>query len=1399
MKLKKIRSLLCVLLCVSLLMPSSQVAALLTEPPADISVDWVSPSSFVGLVCNPMQATIQTDNKDFYVSFPVEGGVRVNTDASGFHTPASCGQITYEALQSGWRLTGENGSVAVLTYTSSNWTLSVLDSNNKCTYTLCSDNIMLGYSENKVSKVALSGSISAGEAIYGFGEQHQMFNSVGRLIYLWNDDSWSSNAYKNINYFNSTKGYSVFFNSTYYGEADMGYSDSDTYRIEFRGPTFDIYLYAGTPLENLERYTALTGTQCLSPKWAFRYWAGAASLYWDEGNDPISKLQTVMSGYRSLGVDNLSVVFGENTLYRLPETYDVVKYSGTKILGWNMPHASHHDIACAVTELSRDIADYDLPCFRSASNPNSWFSTANLPVDHSHPNISKWLEARWGSYIEQGLKGLMLDYGELMQTDMLSYTGQSGADMHNLYSYYYVKAYDELFSNHYPDGDYMLFCRAGTAGVQKYAAAFAGDQEGTFAGLKLAINAGLNISASGFSTWGSDIGGLSTTTDTEVYARWLQFGTFSPIMRIHGSREGNPWGFGETGESVFKTHYWLRENLLDHIYSKSIIANKTGSPMMKPMVMAYPEDVRLREVNDQYMFCDDLMVCTVSDAGVTSRDVIFPEGKWVSLWDGSVYEGSTVQNVEAPLEHLPVFIREGAVIPVTVSSDTLALCDSMQYSDSVSALLVTQGENEVTHWTDTENCVNYTLKSNTGLHIESSSSKTRAVIAYVDGVTGVTVDGVALEKLDSLPKSGQTGYYVDGNRTVIRVTDANWKEIHIIAPNIQASGEECSWDFSESNAVEATAGLETYVANVRVENAEEWQTETNTACATDTTALVSKNTSYSKERGMLITEKSYTDFELTVTAQGANGTNNHGWPRIMIGVKDPTKSYMNDSDGGIAIRFHSDLIGKIVWEGKMLTDACITNSWVTDTMAEGFVNTAAGHYYASSNITEHKIKVSGNTLTVTIKYVGNSDKSVYTATGCVTLPDTYSGGRIGICYSTSSDAGRIYNMSLKSNDEIYAPSEVNDTAHTVVAGKYLSVEELGLPKNVIAVFSDGTSCVAEAVWNTDELFEDGEVRLNISDALTLSGTVSVFYNLNGQKEVMSSPLECECEITAIGEDVWEFENSNVVNATEGLTTWVYGEKGNTKVNNTDIWTQESHRDGYTENDGYIICKTVNQRYYGMLLTEKSFTDFKLSATVRGAYIDGNGPTKIAIGVVDPTAKRMSGDETGYFIYYDSEEGLIRMDTCHGRYNITDSAHDGYTYDSAANLLLDYIIEVKNGLLTVTVQSADDGDIYCSDSIELPSGYAGGNVGLQFNGSTDEQWAYGNIMRLCAAGEYTAQKGDVNNDGRVDIRDIVQLKKYISGMDAIINTVASDLVENEANEAAVNANDITALRRLLISG
>ena len=232
--------------------------------------------------------------------------------------------------------------------------------------------------------------------------------------------------------------------------------------------------------------------------------------------------------------------------------------------------------------------------------------------------------------------------------------------------------------------------RCAWAGSQKYGAlVWTGDISSDFAALRTQVTAGMNMGLVGISWWTTDIGGFhggngESETFRECFIRWFQFSAFSPIFRLHGFREpmvvaeggvpftgGNAegwkyssvspnevWSFGEKVYNICRKYLFLREQIRPYIMEQMRIAHEKGTPVMRPLFYDYPEDDRAWNVEDQYLFGPHILVAPIVYEAQRTRKLYLPSGNWMDLYTKKVYEGNSYIECEAPLEQIPVFVRE---------------------------------------------------------------------------------------------------------------------------------------------------------------------------------------------------------------------------------------------------------------------------------------------------------------------------------------------------------------------------------------------------------------------------------------------------------------------------------------------------------------------------------------------------------------------------------------------------------------------------------------------------------------------------------------------------------------------------------------------------------------------
>lgn len=183
------------------------------------------------------------------------------------------------------------------------------------------------------------------------------------------------------------------------------------------------------------------------------------------------------------------------------------------------------------------------------------------------------------------------------------------------------------------------------------------------------VRGGLNIGLSGVGNWSHCMGGFEQYSpyDTDLYVRWCQFGMFSPVAILFGMdhpRYHAPWTYGKEAERIFIKYDSLRYALLPYIYTSAWNMYQTGRPIMAPMLYDFFKDEQTYDMSDQYMFGPGMMVCPVTTKGALSRPVYFPGGNWADYWTGERISGRQYKSFLTPLDIMPIFIREGAVIPM---------------------------------------------------------------------------------------------------------------------------------------------------------------------------------------------------------------------------------------------------------------------------------------------------------------------------------------------------------------------------------------------------------------------------------------------------------------------------------------------------------------------------------------------------------------------------------------------------------------------------------------------------------------------------------------------------------------------------------------------------------------
>lgn len=818
-----------------------------TEWVTDVAVEWQNPTKIVKMETQEKQFVMSTQTKEgrvnnLYFSFPAEGGLRFHADDTGFWNPKETSMIDYSSEGAAVVMQANDTKVKVYT-TASPWRFEVYNAENEMVIWFLADDMYFGYDESgKLSKVKIASAVDEYETLFGLGERFNGLAQNGKSIEMWNYDSFSqlrrsygdqNVGYKNVPILHSNNGYTLFHNNTYYGIVDVADTKEDECSFEFNSSILDMYVWTGSTLDNIDSYCKLTGSSVTVPKDMLSYWAGQSQSMWYKNgktsDEVLNTVKTVVEKYEKLGTPIKMIHLegiGTNTTYESVREY--LKSKDIRFLGW-----MNSDFRTFDDGEGRTASDLrDKVGFTNATMPLVTWNYAKLShyydgggykyVDFADPDAKLWLRERLNQYMDDGLIGMMVDFNDtIKESAYFPSVDKEGTEMHNLSQYYYAKAVYETFEEHYGEGNFVNIVRAGVAGSQSYGAVFAGDQTSTFLGLQQVVSSLLSSATAGYNVWGSDIGALghvddAKKNDPELYARWLQLATFSPLMRAHGQTSfRNPWDYSESSVDLFQDYYWTRESIVDLIHSGVIKASVENHPMTQSMVVAYPEQKKLAANSTQYLFCDSLLVCPVTESGVAALNVQFPEGKWVNIWDGTVYAGDTQQVVDASLDTIPVYMEAGSVIPVTLGEE-LVLDGSNTQGKNTNALMVapTVVKKVNTIYADEKTTQVYTsdsLGDNSYSVTADAAYGKKIVVAMGVTANSVKVGNSELKELKVRPTSMSTemGYYRDlENNSTIIVTDGNWTTLEYSGSseryvNVALGADVTTEGLSEKNEVEA--------------------------------------------------------------------------------------------------------------------------------------------------------------------------------------------------------------------------------------------------------------------------------------------------------------------------------------------------------------------------------------------------------------------------------------------------------------------------------------------------------------------------------------------------------------------------------------------------------------------
>ncbi|TDT72527.1 alpha-glucosidase [Hypnocyclicus thermotrophus] len=529
---------------------------------------------------------------------------------------------------------------------------------------------------------------------YGFGEKTGDLVKNGFQMKMWNNDSYDYDKntdplYMSIPFFiefNKEYCNGILFDNTYQTYFDIGYTEKDKYYFGALDGELNYYFISGNnPKEVIKSYTNLTGRINLPPKWLFGYHQSRYSYYpqkkvielaksFRDKNIPADAIYLdidYMDRYKSFTIDN-------NKFPDFKKMIDELHNMGFKVVSIIDPGIkmkSGYNVYDSGKELNVFLKNDKEELIKE----KVWPGLAVFP-DFTNKTVKEWWGKQYIPLINLGIDGFWNDMNEpsilnsksntlplnTLHTDFNKKSFHT--KIHNVYGQEMARASLEGLNSHRPNYRNFILSRSGYAGIQKYAGVWTGDNRSNFEHLALSIPMLLNLGLSGVPISGADVGGFITSPSKELFIRWMQLGIFYPYFRNHTADNTNPqepWAFNEETTKIIKKYINLRYKLIPYIYDYIYESSKNGIPLMRALFLEYTNDEKLYTIEDEFLFGDSLLITPVIKENTFKREVYFPKGNnWINFYTNEVYQGGKTYLINAPLDIIPIFIKENAIIPM---------------------------------------------------------------------------------------------------------------------------------------------------------------------------------------------------------------------------------------------------------------------------------------------------------------------------------------------------------------------------------------------------------------------------------------------------------------------------------------------------------------------------------------------------------------------------------------------------------------------------------------------------------------------------------------------------------------------------------------------------------------
>jgi alpha-D-xyloside xylohydrolase len=596
------------------------------------------------------------------------------------------------------------------------------------------------------------------EHYYGLGQNQEGYlDHRQHKVECWADYQSAGGPNFCVPFLVTNKGYGLLWDNPSKTTLLPGLNEQTKW-ISQVGQRVSFFVVAGSTTDEIySGYRVLTGDTPMLPKWAY------GLIQCKQRYSTQAEMLAVARGYRErhLPIDMLVLDW---FYYTSMGQMDFIKEQ------WPDPAEMNRQLHALNIETMISVWPRFKPGTRyyDKVRQNGWFlhhadgtpedglpyDSQGSDIDSTNPDAAKWY---WGvvrdDIASKGFDSFWADETEPDLPPNGSYFKIGpGVEYFNVYPLFHTSAFYNGIRKDFPERRALILSRDAYLGAQHNGAIFwSSDIFPTWDVLRRQIPTGLDVAASGIAYWGNDIGGwqalpkshvpahapLIDPSDArenvggyddypELYVRWYEYGVFQPNFRTHGTRPHNEvWSYGKQAESILEKYLRLRYELMPYTYSLAYSTHESGAPFMRALFMDFPNDPKVADMGEEYMFGPAFLVAPVTSQGQTTKSVYLPAGTaWYNFWTNERFEGGQTIQVNAPIDTIPLFVKAGSIVPlgsaVESTHDKQSIMhvkvypgadgDFTLYSDDGLTYAYEKGDGQITrvHWDDSAKKLTHT-------------------------------------------------------------------------------------------------------------------------------------------------------------------------------------------------------------------------------------------------------------------------------------------------------------------------------------------------------------------------------------------------------------------------------------------------------------------------------------------------------------------------------------------------------------------------------------------------------------------------------------------------------------------------------------------------------------------